>query len=87
MSQLIVGAKAIAAYLGVQPCTIYRWISHHRFPAGKLPNKKWAITPSLIDKWLLARGKALLEESPKASRPQCPPTPTDPKEPEHAEPV
>ena len=59
---LIVGVAAIGRVFGRSRSTIYRWIEHEGLPAAKLPSGHWAITPSLIDGWLLARNRAWQEQ-------------------------
>jgi hypothetical protein len=51
---LLVGPE-IPRYCRVSQATLYRWLKHHGFPAGKLPNGKWCSSPVLIDAWLMAR--------------------------------
>ena len=55
---IIVGVASIGRVFGRSRSTIYRWIEHEALPAAKLPSGHWAITPSLIDSWLLARNRA-----------------------------
>ena len=57
-SEIIVGVAAIGRIFGRSRSTIYRWIDHEGLPAAKLPSGHWAITPSLIDSWLVARNRA-----------------------------
>ncbi len=41
----------IAAHLGVNPDTIYKWISRKRMPAHKV-GKLWKFLASEIDEWV-----------------------------------
>ena len=55
------GVHEIAQFLGVSDSTIYRWILRQHLPVGKLPDGRWATTPTLIDAWILYRGPSLME--------------------------
>ena len=61
-TEIIVGVAAIGRVFGRSRSTIYRWIKDHGLPAAKLPSGHWAITPSLIDSWFLARNRAWHEQ-------------------------
>ncbi len=61
-SGIIVGVEAIGRVFGRSRSTIYRWIANEGLPCAKLPSGHWAITPSLIDSWLLARNRAWHEQ-------------------------
>lgn len=65
---LIVGVAAIGRVFGKSRSTIYRWIKDHGLPAAKLPSGHWAITPSLIDSWLLARNRAWHDQRKSMTR-------------------
>ena len=53
----IFGVRAIARHMGMATETILQLLHHHDFPACQLPGhlKRWIITTSLIDRWILAR--------------------------------
>jgi excisionase family DNA binding protein len=52
----------IAAHLGVNPDTIYKWIIRKQMPAHKL-GRLWKFLASEVDAWLKA-GKAAAETQP-----------------------
>lgn len=54
---IIEGLANIGAAVGRSHNTLRTWQRIHGFPMVKLPNGNWATSPSLIDKWLLARGQ------------------------------
>jgi hypothetical protein len=51
---LIEGVPAIARYLGKHPATIRRWIKSGFLPCGRAPDGTFIITPSLIDRAIIA---------------------------------
>ena len=66
--ELIVSVVSIGRVFGRSRSTIYRWIANEALPAAKLPSGHWAITPSLIDGWLLARNRAWREQRKLAAQ-------------------
>ncbi len=66
--EIIVGVAAIGRVFGRSRSTVYRWIEHEGLPAAKLPSGHWAITPSLIDSWLVARNRAWHEQRKPAEQ-------------------
>ncbi len=68
ISGIIVGVAAIGRVFGRSRSTIYRWIEREALPAAKLPSGHWAITPSLIDSWLLARNRAWRDQRKLAAQ-------------------
>lgn len=59
---LIEGLHAIAKRLNRSKSTIERWIADGVIPAAKLPDGTWVITPSLIDRFIVADSEARLEK-------------------------
>jgi excisionase family DNA binding protein len=47
----ILTVEEVAAYLRLQPQTIYRWAQEKRIPAAKL-GKEWRFRKSILDRWL-----------------------------------
>ena len=47
----LLGAEEIAAYLGVQPTTVYRWCREGQLPCLKF-GKAWRIRRSALDHFL-----------------------------------
>lgn len=43
--------EEVAAYLRLQPQTIYKWAQEKRIPAAKL-GKEWRFRRSILDRWL-----------------------------------
>lgn len=52
----------IAAHLGVNPDTIYKWITRKKMPAHKL-GRLWKFLASEVDQWVKA-GCAAVDVSP-----------------------
>lgn len=44
-------ADEIAAYLGIRPPTVYKWIDCRKMPAHKL-GRLWKFRSKEIDKWV-----------------------------------
>lgn len=65
---VIVGLERIGAAVGKSRWTVRRWASRFDFPIARLPDGHWALTPSLLDAWLLSRHRAdeLLNREKKA---------------------
>ena len=55
MGYIIETLPEIAKMVGRSDQTVRKWIRIHGFPAAKMPNGNWMTTPTLIDKWILAR--------------------------------
>lgn len=49
---LIVGVRKLAKELGVNPCTIYRWIESENFPYIQLTEKKKAFDVDEVKSWI-----------------------------------
>ena len=47
----IMTVEEVAAYLRMQPQTIYKWAQEKRIPAVKL-GKEWRFRKSILDRWL-----------------------------------
>jgi len=47
----ILTVEEVAAYLRLQPQTIYRWAQEKRIPSVKL-GKEWRFRKSILDRWL-----------------------------------
>ncbi len=47
----ILTVEEVAAYLRLQPQTIYKWAQEKRIPAAKL-GKEWRFRKSILDRWL-----------------------------------
>jgi len=47
----ILTVEEVAAYLRLQPQTIYKWAQEKRLPAAKL-GKEWRFRKSILDRWL-----------------------------------
>lgn len=50
----ILTVEEVAAYLRLQPQTIYKWAHEKRIPAAKL-GKEWRFRKSILDRWLDAQ--------------------------------
>jgi excisionase family DNA binding protein len=49
--QEILTVEQVAAYLQLQPQTIYKWAQERRIPAAKV-GREWRFRRSIIDRWL-----------------------------------
>jgi excisionase family DNA binding protein len=47
----VMTVEEVAAYLQLQPQTIYKWAQEKRIPAAKL-GKEWRFRKSILDRWL-----------------------------------
>ncbi len=56
MKERWLSVAEIAAHLGVNPDTIYKWIERKQLPAHKV-GRLWKFTASEVDEWVRA-GKA-----------------------------
>jgi excisionase family DNA binding protein len=66
MQERRLSVDEIAAHLGVNPDTIYKWITRKRIPAYKL-GRLWKFLASEVDAWLKA-GKAASDINPAPRR-------------------
>jgi len=57
----------IAAHLGVNPDTIYKWIDRKKLPAHKL-GRLWKFLASEVDAWIKAGKAAVDSNSPAFQR-------------------
>ena len=55
---MLIGLTAIGAAFGKSRWTIRRWIDQQAFPAARLPSGQWVTSWTLIDRWIIERGKA-----------------------------
>ena len=58
----LLGLKAMAAYHGVHPTTIQRWINRQAYPAGPLPGGMWIVAKPMVWRWIAQRGEMKIEE-------------------------
>lgn len=56
MQERWLSVDKIAAHLGVNPSTIYRWLTRKKMPAHKV-GRLWKFLASVVDTWVKA-GKA-----------------------------
>lgn len=54
---LIIGVRKLAKEIGVNPCTIYRWIDTEQFPYIQLTEKKKAFDVEEVKEWINKRRK------------------------------
>ncbi len=66
----LIGNQAIARYLGISCCTVWRWRHLHAFPAIPLPDGRIAVTTSLIDQWFTSRADVLGRMNQSPGRPR-----------------
>jgi len=66
----------IAAHLGVNPDTIYKWIIRKKMPAHKL-GRLWKFLASEVDQWI--KGGHAAEDIPTDTPPADPTTEMSPK--------
>jgi len=52
MQERWLSVDEIAAHLGVNPDTIYKWITRKRMPAHKL-GRLWKFLASEVDQWIM----------------------------------
>jgi excisionase family DNA binding protein len=74
MQERWLSVEEIAAHLGVNPDTIYKWIERKKMPAHKL-GRLWKFLASEVDEWVKGgraaqqpRNKRVARKSPKRSR-------------------
>jgi len=53
MQERWLSVEEIAAHLGVNPDTIYKWITRKKMPAHKV-GRLWKFTVSEVDSWVRA---------------------------------
>ena len=63
MQERWLSVEEIAAHLGVNPDTIYKWIERKKMPAHKV-GRLWKFLASQVDQWVKG-GKAAQETSTK----------------------
>lgn len=63
MQERWLSVDEIAAHLGVNPDTIYKWIQRKKLPAHKA-GRLWKFKASQVDKWVQA-GKVAQEDKAK----------------------
>jgi excisionase family DNA binding protein len=64
MQERWLSVDEIAAYLGVNPDTIYKWITRKKMPAHKL-GRLWKFLASEVDQWIKG-GQAAKDIGPAA---------------------
>lgn len=52
---LIFGVRKLAKELGVNPCTIYRWMESSNFPYIQITEKKRAFDLNEVKEWINSR--------------------------------
>ena len=65
MQERWLSVDEIAAHLGVNPHTIYKWITRKRMPAHKV-GKLWKFLASEVDEWV--KGGRAAENSVKETK-------------------
>lgn len=70
--EILVGAGAVAGYLGMNIQVVQRMFREGRLPGRKDGKKRWMTSKSLLDRWIVASGAAQRESksmrSPNAVR-------------------
>jgi excisionase family DNA binding protein len=66
MQERWLSVEEIAAHLGVNPDTIYKWITRKKMPAHKL-GRLWKFVASEVDAWVKA-GHAAVDSNPPPKR-------------------
>ena len=64
MEERWLSVQEIAAHLGVNPDTIYKWITRKKMPAHKL-GRLWKFLASEVDEWVKG-GHAAVDVAPTA---------------------
>lgn len=54
-AEVIIGARAIARYIGICERTVSSWREKHALPVAQLPDGRIAISKSLLDQWFIER--------------------------------
>lgn len=72
MTQRLLSVDEIAAHLGVNPETVYKWITRKGMPAHKL-GRLWKFLASEVDRWVKSglagkRGFSNAEDHPPKGR-------------------
>jgi excisionase family DNA binding protein len=65
MNERWLSVEEIAAHLGVNPDTIYKWIERKKMPAHKL-GRLWKFLASEIDEWI--KGGHAAKDVPTAAK-------------------
>ena len=73
MTESWLSADKIAAHLGVNPDTIYKWITRKKMPAHKL-GRLWKFLATEVDQWIKA-GHAAEDVAPAPTTASLKPTP------------
>jgi excisionase family DNA binding protein len=81
MTERWLSVDEIAAHLGVNPDTIYKWITRKRMPAHKL-GRLWKFLVSEVDQWV--KGGLAGETERPAAEPESKPLAGTPSNPEPA---
>ena len=68
MQERWLSVDEIAAHLGVNPDTIYKWITRKKMPAHKL-GRLWKSLASEVDQWVKG-GHAAMDLVPDAAAPR-----------------
>lgn len=70
MTDRLLSVDEIAAFLGVQRDTVYKWIARHGLPARKV-GRLWKFRQYEVDQWFNAQpGRADSRRSPRRRRSQ-----------------
>ncbi len=70
---LLKGVRAICRYCEISNKTFYNWKDEHDFPVSQLPDDRWCTSKTLIDDWLLLRGKQQREQKARQDAQTPPP--------------
>lgn len=73
MQERWLSVDEIAAHLGVNPDTIYKWITRKKMPAHKL-GRLWKFLATEVDQWIKA-GHAAEDVAPAPPAASLKPTP------------
>ena len=71
MQERWLSVDEIAAHLGVNPDTIYKWITRKRMPAHKL-GRLWKFLASEVDQWVKGGHAAVDASTPCPRHPYLP---------------
>ena len=66
MQERWLSVEEIAAHLGVNPDTIYKWIERKKMPAHKL-GRLWKFLASEVDQWVKAGKAAQVPKNKRAA--------------------
>ena len=75
MQERWLSVEEIAAHLGVNPDTIYKWIDRKTMPAHKL-GRLWKFLASEVDQWVKAgrAGADVISDTPRTASKRKRPT-------------